>query len=169
LTRLWNRGAVLEILEMERGRAKRKGFLLGLILADLDHFKNINDRFGHLTGNRLLRLVAATLKEWCREYDYVARMGGDEFVIVLPGLSGHPLEMRQLEIQHAIQRAAAGLCSAPIVGLSVGRAQFGQDGRTVEDLLAAADRRMFDNKRRNKSAHWTRPESEAPREFIEAY
>jgi len=168
LTGLPNTRSLFVHLDSELSRCERTSEVLSILVCDLDGFKEVNDRFGHLTGNRLLCLVAATLKESCREYDYVARMGGDEFVIVLPGLSGESLEMRQEEIQRATQRAAAGLREELVIGLSVGPAQFGDDGRTVEDLLAAADRRMFDNKRRNKSAQWIPPDSETPRELLEA-
>jgi len=168
LTGLPNTRSLFVHLDSEISRCERTSEVLSILVCDLDGFKEVNDRFGHLTGNRLLCLVAATLKESCREYDYVARMGGDEFVIVLPGLSGESLEMRQEEIQRATQRAAAGLREELVIGLSVGQAQFGDDGRTVEDLLAAADRRMFDNKRRNKSAQWIPPDSETPRELLEA-
>jgi len=167
LTGLPNTRSLFVHLDSELSRCERTSEALSIMVCDLDGFKEVNDRFGHLMGNRLLCVVAATLQESCREYDYVARMGGDEFVIVLPGLSGESLEMRKSEIQRATQRAAAGLREELVIGLSVGRAQFGDDGRTVEDLLAAADRRMFDNKRRNKSAQWTPPDSEAPRELLE--
>ena len=74
-------------LDRELARCKRENIRqLAVMVCDLDGFKQINDRFGHLAGNRVLRLFAQALKHSCREYDYVARMGGDEFVVVAPGL-----------------------------------------------------------------------------------
>jgi diguanylate cyclase (GGDEF)-like protein/putative nucleotidyltransferase with HDIG domain len=166
LTGLPNTRSLFVHLDSELSRSERTSAALSVMVCDLDSFKQVNDRFGHLSGNQLLQLVASTLKSCCREYDYVARMGGDEFVIVLPGLSGEPLETRRAEIQRAVGRAAAGLCGEVVAGISVGIAQFGQDGRTVEDLLAAADRRMFDNKRKNKSTQPVEPQ--ASRDFVPA-
>jgi len=169
LTGLPNTASLFVHLDSELSRCERTSEALSILACDLDGFKDVNDRFGHLTGDRLLRLVADTFKACCREYDYVARMGGDEFVVVLPGLSGEPLEMRKSEIQRAIKAASRRLCGEAVIGLSIGEAQFREDGRTVEDLLAIADRRMFDNKRRNEHAPWAQSDLEASPEFLETY
>lgn len=157
LTGLPNSRSLFMHLDSELSRCERKGEPVSVMVCDLDAFKEVNDRFGHLTGNRLLRLVAATLKDHCREYDYVARMGGDEFVVVLPGLTGGSLEWRRHQLERAVERAGAEVCGERVVSLSVGQAQFAQDGRTAEDLLSAADRRMFENKRSRKAARLSRP------------
>ena len=86
LTGLPNARSLFLQLDRELARCKRDNSTLTVMVCDMDGFKQINDRFGHLEGNRVLRLFAQALKESCREYDYVARMGGDEFVIIAPGL-----------------------------------------------------------------------------------
>jgi putative nucleotidyltransferase with HDIG domain len=89
LTGLPNARSLFLQLDRELARCKRDNSTLIVMVCDMDGFKQINDRFGHLEGNRVLRLFAQALKESCREYDYVARMGGDEFVVVAPGLPAY--------------------------------------------------------------------------------
>ena len=87
LTGLWNRGAILDVLDGELSRVRRREDSLSIIMADIDFFKRINDRFGHLTGDAVLRGVSARLMALLRPYDSVGRYGGEEFLMVIPGCS----------------------------------------------------------------------------------
>jgi diguanylate cyclase (GGDEF)-like protein len=150
LTRLPNARSLFLHLDSEVARCKRENSPLTVLVCDLDGFKQVNDRFGHLEGNKVLRTVAQGLQENCREYDYVARMGGDEFVIVLPG---HPLEAvgTKARILSEIATQAGRLhCGENLLSMSVGEAMFPLDGMDAEQLLAAADRRMYHVKHDHK-------------------
>jgi two-component system, cell cycle response regulator len=85
LTGLWNRTAIFDILQNELARSSRSGEPLIVLMADLDGFKPVNDRFGHMAGDAVLRQVAARMRASVRRYDAVGRYGGEEFLIVLPG------------------------------------------------------------------------------------
>lgn len=152
LTGLPNAGALFLHLQNELARCARTDTTLGLIVFDLDGFKGINDQFGHLTGNRLLQMVAQGLKENCREYDFVARMGGDEFVMVLPGVTGDAVQLRLQRLRGYVERCGVELCGTLGLSLSGGASFFPQDGRTAEELLARADKRMYGEKRDRKQA-----------------
>jgi diguanylate cyclase (GGDEF)-like protein/putative nucleotidyltransferase with HDIG domain len=153
LTGLPNARSLFLRLDSELARCRRTLQPLTVLVCDLDGFKEINDRFGHLEGNKVLRHVAGALRENCREYDYVARMGGDEFVILLPGSDRETIRRRIAQF-HSI--ACGGMqtdAGAGVVALSVGEACYPDDGTDAEQLLAEADRRMYKSKRLNKTEH----------------
>jgi diguanylate cyclase (GGDEF)-like protein/putative nucleotidyltransferase with HDIG domain len=150
LTGLPNARALFLHLEQEVERCSRRGEPLLVAVGDLNGFKTVNDRFGHLVGNQLLQAVAKGLKQSCRESDYVARMGGDEFVIVLPGVLPHPVERVIERFQQACDEEAAPLCGPGVVSLSVGYAMLGEERTAAEELLAEADRNMYAAKRNSK-------------------
>jgi hypothetical protein len=98
-----------------------------------------------------LRLFAQALKDSCREYDYVARMGGDEFVVVAPGLTADAASKRAEQLRALAKQAGNEVCGEDILSLSVGRALFPEDGKDAEQLLAEADRRMYMEKQKQLS------------------
>jgi diguanylate cyclase (GGDEF)-like protein len=137
-------------LDEELSRCRRNGEPLCVAVCDLDGFKQVNDHLGHLEGNRLLKLVAETLRNQCREYDYVARMGGDEFVLLLPGGRGYSIEERLDEMRRiAIETAIP----AHSVSMSVGAASYPEDGSDAEELLAVADKRMYSAKQARRRSN----------------
>jgi diguanylate cyclase (GGDEF)-like protein len=85
LTGLWNHEEILLVLEKELSRAKREGTCVGVIMADLDHFKKVNDTFGHMAGDVVLRVTAQRITAVMRTYDTIGRYGGEEFLVVVPG------------------------------------------------------------------------------------
>ena len=94
MTGLPNARSLFLHLDGELARCRRLNSPLVVLVCDMNGFKQVNDKYGHLEGNRVLHSVAQKLKECCREYDYVARMGGDEFVLVLPGLQPDQLAQK---------------------------------------------------------------------------
>jgi diguanylate cyclase (GGDEF)-like protein/putative nucleotidyltransferase with HDIG domain len=151
LTGLPNARSLFLHLDAEVSRAERAEAPLVVLVCDLDGFKQINDRFGHLQGNRLLQLVANSFKQHCREYDYVARMGGDEFVLVMPGLSRSNLVERISQLETAVLAASKEVCGESLVSLSVGTAMYPDQGIDAESLLSNADRAMYVTKRSRKA------------------
>jgi diguanylate cyclase (GGDEF)-like protein/putative nucleotidyltransferase with HDIG domain len=152
LTGLANSRSLFLQLDNELARARRNGNPVAVLVCDLDGFKQINDRFGHMEGNRVLRDVAQALKRQCRETDFVARMGGDEFVIVLPAHRADTLPAKIDQLRQAASAAGASPDGRFAVGLSVGEAFFPEDGDNAEALLAAADRRMYEMKEKGGQA-----------------
>ena len=151
LTELPNARSLFLQLDRELARCKRDTTSLTVMVCDMDGFKLINDRFGHLEGNRVLRLFAQALKQSCREYDYVARMGGDEFVLVAPGLPEEAATKKAENLRELAQQAGREVCREDILSLSVGQALYPEDGQDAEELLAEADRRMYIEKQRQPS------------------
>jgi len=134
-------------MEGELEKARRSGEDLGVVVCDLNSFKSVNDLKGHLTGNLLLRSVANGFRECCRSCDTVARMGGDEFVFLLPGLGEHNSAAHLDAIGRAVEKTCRDLNIEVDVSASIGAAFYPGDGDTVEELLGVADRRMYSHKR----------------------
>lgn len=151
LTGLPNARSLFLQLDRELSRCRRQNTWLSLMVCDLDGFKKINDRFGHLEGNRVLRLFSQALKESCREYDYVARMGGDEFVVISPGLDAVAAAKRVEQLRPLAKQAGYDVCGEQFLSLSVGIAVAPDDGNDAEQLLTEADRRMYIEKQKQPS------------------
>ena len=152
LTGLPNARSLFLHLAHEIGRCKRSNLPLGVFVSDLDGFKQVNDKLGHLEGNKLLQLFANRIHEGCREYDYAARMGGDEFVVIVPGLRKDGANELVERLRIAIADAAEAVCGDQKVSVSVGYAFYPDDCTEAEELLAEADRRMYTA----KSAHYAK-------------
>jgi diguanylate cyclase (GGDEF)-like protein len=157
LTGLMNRLTYERRLQEEWSRAQRTGYSVGLIIVDLDHFKTVNDRYGHSSGDQVLRHVASALEGSLRSYDVLARYGGDEFVALCVGC-------RPGEIEIPIQRIFQSLRTSPPtledglvpISASVGAA-VRHDGFTDGDpagLFAVADRCLYDAKQTRGKAMW---------------
>ncbi len=146
LTGLPNARSLFVHLAQEVARCRRMKTSLAVLLCDIDGFKQINDSFGHLEGDKLLREFTTRLKDICRGYDYVARMGGDEFVITAPGLTAEAAQEKAERLNRAAIESGRHVCGRSLITLSVGMAFCPEDGTDVERLLAEADRRMYSMK-----------------------
>lgn len=155
LTGLPNARSLFLHLDGELARSRRTGAPLAVLVGDLNGFKQVNDRLGHLEGNRLLKIVARALREQCREYDYIARMGGDEFVAVLPGLQPEAVLAKAAQFCETVERAGRIARLPDGLSMSIGEAHYPSDGADAEQLLAEADRRMY----KQKQAHRRRRET----------
>jgi len=145
LTGLWNHEEIFRLLDLELFRAERQNTPVAIVLADLDHFKKINDSFGHLAGDSVLRIVAQKFQALVRPYDAIGRYGGDEFLFVLPGCD-------RASALGLIERIRANVCAGKLdtsegqvpvtlsMGLIVYSKQAGGDAKT---MLRDADAALY--------------------------
>jgi diguanylate cyclase (GGDEF)-like protein len=146
LTGVGNYRALQERLAEEIARHGRRSREFTLILLDLDGFKQVNERFGHLRGDALLAAIGATLSETVRAEDSVFRQGGDEFAVIVPEAGGEEAEEVAARLRERIrERGAENLEQAP-VSATTGLAVFPVDGTDAEALLGVADRDLFASK-----------------------
>lgn len=153
LTGVANRRAILERIDYEIARHARTRRTFGVLVLDLDGFKLLNDRFGHLAGDDLLRDVAAALQGAIRDQDTLARMGGDEFCVLAPETSASGARTLATRATEAVGRVAAGIDA---LGASAGSDLFPTDGTSAVALLEAADERLLEAKRRRHAPDRTR-------------
>ncbi|WP_438317132.1 diguanylate cyclase domain-containing protein [Candidatus Caldatribacterium sp. SIUC1] len=145
LTEVYNRRFLEEYLRKELERARREGYPLALVMLDIDAFKAINDRYGHVFGDEVLRMVARLLQESLRSSDVVARYGGDEFVLVLP-------KVKEVDVHKIMERVSRNLRGAQVMGepfpvrISYGVCLW--DGqKNVSELFQEIDRKMYEMKK----------------------
>ena len=159
LTGVYNRSHLSEVIEVELERAVREGTTPGFFLIDLDHFKRVNDTYGHLSGDAVLVQAAARIRRSVRPYDCVARWGGEEFAVVVPVVSS---DEALRSIGEGLRRAIAAEpfeADGALLSLtaSVGCVRAGRERWTAEALVAAADRALYEAKEggrnRTRSAH----------------
>ncbi|ACL23709.1 sensor domain-containing diguanylate cyclase [Chloroflexus aggregans] len=148
LTGLLNRRGFEQRLQEEIDRSLRYNVPMALLMVDIDHFKAINDTFGHVAGDEILRMVAQLLRENVRRHDIVARYGGEEFAVILPatGFEGTPILGER--IRRAVQQAAWPYVP---VTISVGGACCDATMTNATDLLTAADHALYDAKRSGRN------------------
>jgi len=154
LTQLPNRNAYEQRLAYEFERWQRYQRPLVLAVCDLDHFKLINDNFGHLAGDKVLRIIAKTLRKRLRKTDFVARFGGEEFVILMP-------ETEQQEAQQTLEAIREAVAASPFhfrdkpvaVTLSIGIAAF-SNGVTSDDIFERADTALYQAKQGGRNLCW---------------
>jgi diguanylate cyclase (GGDEF)-like protein len=141
LTEMPNRRAFDERVALELERAARTGEPLALLLGDIDHFKDLNDRFGHAAGDSALAAIGRTLMSECRAIDTPARIGGEEFAILLPGVSAANARDVADRLRTAVARIHDG-DDRPLT-ISFGVAVHPASGQTAPDLMGAADRALY--------------------------
>jgi diguanylate cyclase (GGDEF)-like protein len=134
-----------ESLDRELKRASRKKSSLGVLMIDVDHFKNLNDTFGHEAGDAVLRSLGSLLKTHFRGEDIVCRYGGEEFTVIMPETSREAVRKRSSELGEAIKQMSVQHQGQllPSVSLSIGVAVFGEQGATADSLLRAADSALY--------------------------
>ncbi len=151
LVRLWNHRAILDLLRTELSRAKRLLTPLSVFFADLDSFKLVNDKYGHLVGDDVLRSAAERVSSTVREYDLVGRYGGEEFLVVLPNCNAEAA--REVAERVRVHIAEGPVVTVPMqvqITVSIGVSQW-RSGQEVHDLLHRADLAMYQAKRNGRN------------------
>jgi diguanylate cyclase (GGDEF)-like protein/putative nucleotidyltransferase with HDIG domain len=158
LTGLPNARCMLLRFDQEAGRARRTGRPFQVVMLDLDDFKLVNDTYGHKVGDKMLREMARIIQGQLREYDFLARYAGDEFVAVVQEITGAQVEELRQRIENAVSRFSLHVRSNlhARVGISVGTATYGIDGETLDQLLVSADQAMYRVKSDHKLTRATR-------------
>ena len=145
LTDVWNRGAILETLDREITRSRRECTSLGVLMVDLDHFKSVNDTYGHLTGDSVLREVSGRMLAAIRSYDSLGRYGGEEFLILLPGCQAADTANKAEQLRAGITERPIDTPAGPVgVTISVGGVSVANwPSDDINQILQMADAAMY--------------------------
>ncbi len=152
LTGVGNYRSLHERLAEEIARHRRHSREFALVLLDLDGFKAVNERLGHLEGDRLLAEIGAALSDEVRAEDSVFRQGGDEFAVIVPEANAEEAEEVAARLRDRVVRRGFGTDERRPVSAATGFAMFPADGATVDDLLGFADMDLFTAKRDGRTA-----------------
>lgn len=151
LTRLWNRSAFMELLGAEVERAKR-GIPMCVAMIDVDHFKKVNDTYGHQAGDAVLVEVAARIRRALREYDSVGRYGGEEFIVALSNANLIPATKLCHRIRLSIEKEAISTLVGPVnVTVSIGLVQSLARNANLERLIGTADAALYRAKAKGRN------------------
>jgi diguanylate cyclase (GGDEF)-like protein len=151
LTTLLNRSAILEMLGRELKRAEREETPLSVIIADIDHFKAVNDSYGHIVGDQVLKATAVRLASFMRPYDFCGRYGGEEFLLVVPGCTKEMGVQVAERLRVGVSRRLIETTGGPVqVTLSLGVAEAEQP-RDVDGLIKHADDALYRAKRQGRN------------------
>lgn len=140
LTNALNRRSLIEACERELERCRRHGHRMALLMLDLDHFKTINDTYGHMTGDQVLISFVARVRDQLRRPDQLGRFGGEEFILLLPDTPPESALVVAERIRTAVARASDGL---PAITVSIGVTSNRPDEADIDELLARADRALY--------------------------
>ena len=153
VTSLPNARGAFRRLRAEVSRAQRSKGAIGVLFMDINGLKPVNDSYGHSAGDRLLIETARRLRERLRAYDYAARVGGDEFLAILPEVSREDLALAVVSMKAAIAETAMEVADGvhAKVTISIGSAMYPYDGLDPEDLVNLSDQRMYEEKERTRS------------------
>lgn len=152
LTGLFNRRHLDKSLRNELSHARQAGTTVGILMLDVDHFKKINDRYGHKAGDLVLQALARLLKKSVRAADIVCRYGGEEFVIILPGVSLSTLSRSAEEIRAKCQAMRVTYLDQEIQAtISLGAVLYPQHGAHAEELIVHADQALYRSKEQGRN------------------
>jgi diguanylate cyclase (GGDEF)-like protein len=153
LTGLYNRQHFDKLSETEFNQAKRENRKLSILFIDIDHFKDVNDTYGHDKGDEALRIVAQLIRASCRKSDYVARYGGEEIVVILPKTISRDAIQVAHDINAIIARQSKHFLGFKLT-VSIGVSTFPDDGLSLKQIIKSADLALYQAKDAGRNRVW---------------